>query len=473
MNNTVLFISYSDHDQIQVQQIASELRKHIPVFAYQCDIPTAPRLDEGLKERPEGNLIVAIALSQTSVEDPWIKNGIKSAVLEPFKESIRVFTLKLEEIPDETLQTLSYVDQYEIIDLVGGQYQSGISTLMEHIGLSVSDDKPLRNYRAYEIGGIFQPARPATEIFADLKKQIQKGDIDQKYLYWDVRAVARWQKIAELSSYMTSQISTNLLVVKAPDIINVICSDAKCRQVSFTNLGIGTGVKDLHILTHLLKHNERVVYIAVDESFPMIQLTMNSLEELLSSNADSLSAHYIVDDFANLERHNEYIESIEPENSPRIIGFLGGSLGNFNESRILPIIRNLMSTEDYLILGVEYIAEQDDQALIRNYSDKRMREFLFGPILDVTGREPDWENDFEYTVHSGAGPISHSAVKDSKCIVGRVHYRQNTIDLFSSTKYDRRSLESFLKGEGKFRILDTFTSEESPPRYGKYILKLD
>lgn len=473
MNNTVLFISYSDHDQIQVQQIASELRKYIPVFAYQYDIPTAPRLDEGLKERPENNLIVTIALSQTSVENDWIKRGIKSDVLEPLKESIKVFILKLEEIPDKTLQTLSYVDQYEIIDLSGGYYQSGISTLMKHIGLSEPYEKPLRKYRAYEIGGIFQPARPATEIFADLKRQIQKGDIDQKYLYWDVRAVARWQKIAELSSYMTSQVSTNLLVVNASNIIDVICSDAKCHQVSFTNLGIGTGVKDLHILTHLLNHNERVVYIAVDESFPMIQLTMKTLEELLSSNADSLNAHYIVDDFANLERHNEYIESIEPENAPRIIGLLGGSIGNFNELKILPVIRKLMGNEDYLILGAEYIAGQDDQTLIRNYSDRRMREFLFGPIVDVTGREPDWEHDFEYTVHVGAGPISYSAVKDSKCIVGRVHYGQGAIELFSSTKYEKRSLESFLKSEGKFKILDIFTSPETPPRYGKYILKLD
>lgn len=471
MNNMVLFITYSDHDQFQVQQIASELRKQIPVYAYQYDIPTAPQLDEGIRERPEGNIILAIALSQTSVEHDWIKTDISSAVLKPLRERIKVFILKLEDIPDRTLRTLSYASQYETIDLSGQYYQTGISALMKHIGLTVPTDEPVRRHRAYEIGGIFQPARPATEIFADLKRQIQQGSIDQKYLYWDVRAVVRWQKIAELSSYMTSQMSTNLLVVNAQNIIDVICSDASCREVSFINLGVGTGVKDFHILTHLLSHNEKVVYTAVDESFPMIQVTMKTLEELLSSNADSLSAHYIVDDFVNLERHTEYIESIEPENAPRIIGFLGGSLGNFNESEILSSIHRLMRSKDYLILGVEYIAERDDETLIRNYSDRRMREFLFGPIVDITGREPDWDSDFEYAVHTGASPPSHSGVEGSKCIIGKVRYSGRDVELFCSTKYDKRALENFLRKEGKFRILDIFTSPETPARYGKYILR--
>jgi hypothetical protein len=470
--DNVLFITYSSHDEFQVQQIASELRKQIPVFAYPFDIPGGAQINEGIKGRPE-HIILAIALSQSSIAEQWIESKISKVILEPYKDSMAVLFLKLEGIPANILSTLPYGNKYETIDLSGEYYRTGILTLMQRIGSPLPTVIPrTRRHVPYEIGGIFQPARPATELFADLKRQIEHGNIDQKYLYWDVRAALRWQRIAELSSYMTSQMSTNLLVVNAQNIINVICADTNASSVSFINLGVGTGVKDYHILLRLLERNKKVVYIAVDESFPMIQLTMKTLEELLSSNVDSLSAHYIVDDFANLGRHSDYITSIEPENAPRIIGFLGASIGNFNESKIISTIGDLMSPKDYLILGVEYIADRDDKTLIRNYSDIRMKEFLFGPIMDITGREPDWDRDFQYSIISRTTFPAYSTVEQSKAIVGKVRYNGKEIELFFSIKYEKQSLERFLQKEGHFTILDTFTTPETPPRYGKYILKL-
>lgn len=470
--NTVLFITYSSHDEFQVQQIANELRKQIPVFAYPFDIPGGPQIHDGIKERPEKNIILAIAISQSSVKQEWLRTAITNVLLKPLEGLIKVFLLKLDEIPARGLSGLPYVHKYETVDLSGEYYRNGMSALIARTGLPTPTVTPPRPRVPYEIGGVFQAARPATELFADLKRQIELGSIDQKYLYWDVRAALRWQRIAELSSYMTSQISTNLLVVNAQGIIDTICADTDCDDVSFVNLGVGTGVKDYHIITRLLDHGKKVVYIAVDESFPMIQITMKTLEELLSSHVHELGAHYIVDDFTNMERHDGYMSSIEVESAPRIIGLLGGSLGNFNESRILSIIRKLMRHKDYLMLGVEYIGGRDDEALILNYSDIRMKEFLFGPIMDITGREPDWRYDFDYSVYPNPGVPSHSVVENARGVIGKVRYNQKKVELFCSTKYEKPSLDAFLQAEAGFNILSVFTSPEPNPRYGKYILKL-
>jgi hypothetical protein len=131
--NKVLFITYSSHDEFQVQQIASELRKQIPVFAYPFDVPGGAQINEGIRERPE-NIILTIALSQSSIAEEWIKSKISSVILEPLKNSITVFLLKLEGIPANILNTLPYGHKHETIDLSGEYYKTGISTLMQRIG---------------------------------------------------------------------------------------------------------------------------------------------------------------------------------------------------------------------------------------------------------------------------------------------------------------------------------------------------
>ena len=472
-----LFMTYSDHDEFQVYQIVLTLRKQgLEVFHYPFDIPGGSNICEGMKARP-GSKMLAIALSPHSIADDWIKGEIQEKVLEPFKDSLtKVFLLNLSVLSGDALSSLPYAGDCEVIDLSSGeQYETGVTTLIRSAGLPSTAPAVPRELGYYEISGVFQPARPATTLFADLKRQIQEGNIDQKYLYWDVRAALRWQRIAVLSNYMTSQMSMNLLVRTAGDIVEEICNDAKCNRVSFVNFGVGTGVKDYHILLHLLARNKRVAYFAYDESFPMIQLTVANIEELMSANPESLGVHYIVDDFDNVKKHVGYMTEMGPPGAPKIIGFLGGSLGNFKEQRIIGEVRDMMvakDKKDYLLLGVEYIAQRDNATLILNYSDRRMKEFLFGPIQDVTGDEPDWERDFRYEVVASSSYSGYSDVENSKTVVGKAKYGGKEIELFCSTKYERHGLEHFLTEQMGFRVIALFVDQDVPPRYGKYILKL-
>jgi len=384
------------------------------------------------------------------------------------------YILKLVELSPESIP--NYLEGNEIIDLAGANYPEGIKELVDMLGASLETrTAPTAHGAPSHISGIFESARAQTNIFAELKKQITTGRIDQKYLYWDPRASLRWQKISELSTYMTSQMTMNLLAVYANSIIQAIIDDANSSTFSFINFGVGTGVKDFLILEPLLKGSKGpVYYFAVDESLSMIQITIQGMQELMSRFGSRLRVHYVLDDFKNVNNFSKYIADVESEQAKRsrpvrILGFLGGSLGNFEESSIMKIIKGMLSEKDYLILGVEYIADRNKDALIANYSDIRMKDFLYGPISDVEGKPPGWEDNFHYEVL--LADKRYSSVDESKTIVGYVSHKGELIELFSSTKYERKPLENFLVSMG-FKIMSAHFSNEKPPRYGKYVLQI-
>jgi len=195
----------------------------------------------------------------------------------------------------------------------------------------------------------------------------------------------------------------------------------------------------------------------------------------MKEHGKSLSLHYIVDDFIDLSKTKSFLS--QNSKGTRIYGLLGGALGNFKEGLVLGAIKSLMRPKDFLLLGVEYIAGRKTDELKKNYQGRKMKEFLLGPILDVKRElSPNWNdpNLFHYDVIESEDNTAYSDVSKSLTVTGQAEYHSQRNNLFYSTKYDKDQLEIFLKDIMKFRILDkgVFVSPESPPVYGKYILKL-
>jgi len=468
----ILFISYSVRDEVNIQQLASELRKQeIPVYAYPFDLEGSAQIHDGISAEGAKKSL-AVALSQSSITSTWVNSQIKQDVLDHFENDLNeIYLLKIGDISDHIIRSLKYPKNCKIVDLSGGNFSKAVSFLFDELSQTNYKKNQLTSNKShhYKMVGIFEPARPATELFSQLDAQIKNGSIDQKYLYWDVRSAVRWEKIAETSGYMTAQTSTNLLAIRSHDIIQTIINDSKSKRFSFINLGVGTGVKDHQILSNLLLRDCEVSYFAVDESFPMIQLTINHLRELISAKPDFLRIYYIVDDMMNLGNYTQFIKEGEEKESTRIIALLGSAIGNFRESKILEIVKDLMTENDYLILGTEYIADRENDELIRNYSDKSTKEFMSGPIRDMTGSEIP-ESSFDFSVLFEKS--EYTDVAGSKTIVGSVTHNNKPIQLFSSNKYDKKSLEQYLEDEMGFKILKSYVTSEIIPRYGKYILKL-
>jgi hypothetical protein len=213
-----------------------------------------------------------------------------------------------------------------------------------------------------------------------------------------------------------------------------------------------------------------VIYFPIDESLSMMQITIQAMQDLVAEFGERLEIHYVLDDFDNVASFVKNIgereqATFKDQRPARIVALLGGSLGNFEERGILADIQQLLlDASDQVILGVEFTAGRSSDELISNYSDERMKRFLYGPILDVEGVEPDWDQDFSWAVES------RSSIPGGRTVVGSVSYRDQNVELFQATKYERDSLEAFLIEFG-FEILDGFFSDDDPPRFGKYVLR--
>jgi len=229
---------------------------------------------------PQPRKFLGVAISAESIKMEWIRSTVWTAIIKKNSNLTEVFLLIFDEIDPAGISQLPYYKSSRPILLTPTNFVEGSDQLLEAILPSIQARK--RRVEGspepipFVVSGIFEFRRPATTIFQDLRQQVNEGkDIDQKFLYWDLAAAMRWADIASVDySYQTPWRSSNLIATKGVEIIRTIDRESRSNSYTFINLGVGTGTKDFNILNFLLGLKKRISYIAVDESFPMIQITM-------------------------------------------------------------------------------------------------------------------------------------------------------------------------------------------------------
>jgi uncharacterized SAM-dependent methyltransferase len=479
-----IFITHSNVDGYHIARLADTFRKKAQIEALTInadnDAPPGRLLIDSITGNSSPSKVLLIAVSPNALKSDWFQSKLRKKVLPELEDYLdRIIVLDL--VPRTRRTGLpDYLKSFPHIDL--GNFDTGIDELLAQVGPAAhSVHQPSggqSDSEYYTVSGAFEVGRPSSIMFSDLKSQLydRPYKIDLKYLYWDVRAASRWQDITQMSRYLTTQTAINVLTRHADELAEQVFGDAPTSELTFINFGVGTGQKDFLILNSLLGEpsvadSTKVAYFPVDESLPMIQITIAELEDLMARYRDNLSIRFVLDDFQFAKRFERYVskeeETIFGRRPPRLLAFMD-TLGNFDEKDILGMLRDFMSEDDLLLLGVELIGNRDDDALIANYSDDYMVAFLAGPITDVFGRtEPDPPKFKCFIVKN---KDEYSRVPSAATVVGRVTHRGQPIEMFHSTKYEADSLETFIKRRG-FSISDTVYSEHDPPRYANYILR--
>lgn len=490
-----VFISYSKKlEGYHIDTVHKGLLdREVDVQQVPYDVAGGSTIAYQIRETNSTDIVLLVCLSEGSLEQDWINQGLTTDVLSPLGHKIsRLGIVKVDTVVTPELFA-GYQEQYgqnyrefDIpvdSDLVQRQLDA-IACWVDPSEARVLANRPVRPQPVasqhvsayYPVSGVFAVDNPDITLLTDLRKQIMRGEVDQKYLYWDVQGAKRWSDIADRSTYQTAQMAQSLLGTRGGDIVSRIVQDAGASAESgftFINLGVGIGWKDAVILRHLLEQTDADVgYVAIDQSFSIMQVTIQRLEPLMRLFGQRLHMYYIVDDFTSeADRFNDYIRSqVSPQDSLKIIGFLGGGLGNFRETNILAHIRAMMSPQDYLLLGVEYTGDRHDDELERIYSDEVMCEFWSGPIRDITGTDLD-DFDFNFPVVKDS---SYSDVKNSSTIVAKITHRVKgtQVQVCWMTKYEPKHLEPFLRRQ-KLCIIEKYVEGyHDPPWFGKYILKL-
>ena len=195
-------------------------------------------------------------------------------------------------------------------------------------------------------------------------------ELPPKHLY-DARGSELFERITELPEYYPTRTERAILAAEAEAIVD----DA----VELLELGAGSAEKTRLLLdTGMIRR-----YLPFDVS-----------ESALIESADSLALAYpkleisgIVGDF---ERHLGLVRASVP-GEPRLLAFLGGTIGNFtpgSRRAFLRTLRGLLGSDDRLLLGTDLVKDRDVLEAAYDDAEGVTAEFNLN-MLHVLNRELD------------------------------------------------------------------------------------
>jgi L-histidine N-alpha-methyltransferase len=193
--------------------------------------------------------------------------------------------------------------------------------------------------------------------------------------FYDARGADLFDRICELPEYYPTRTERAILEDRAGDIV------AATGATELVELGSGTAAKTRILLDAMQGAGQLDRYVPIDVTEAMVV----ACAEALVDEYPGLRVHGIVGDF---ERH---LGRVPAPDGPRIVAFLGGTIGNFppgSRRRFLRGLRRLLGEDGHLLLGTDLV--KDPGVLEAAYDDAQglTAEFNLN-VLRVINRELD------------------------------------------------------------------------------------
>jgi L-histidine Nalpha-methyltransferase len=233
---------------------------------------------------------------------------------------------------------------------------------------------------------IADAAGPAIRIDSHLDESVERSlaedvldgltrplkELPPKHFY-DTRGAELFDRICELPEYYPTRAERAILQERAEELA------ALTGAVELVELGSGTASKTRVLLDALYEAGTLQRYIPVDVTESMVRACASELSE----EYPGLQVHGVIGDF---ERH---LDQIPQPVGPRIVVFLGGTIGNFppgSRRRFLRGIARLLDDDDHLLMGIDLV--KDRQVLEAAYDDSQGVTAEFNRnVLRVLNRE--------------------------------------------------------------------------------------
>ena len=209
-------------------------------------------------------------------------------------------------------------------------------------------------------------------------------ELPPKHLY-DARGSELFDAICELPEYYQTRTERLILEAHAEDIVR------RTGAVELVELGSGSATKTRVLLDAMAAAGTLERYLPVDVS----ATTVHAAAETLVQEYPGMSVYGVVGDF---ERHLSHLP--EPA-GPRLMAFLGGTLGNFppgSRRRFLRGLRNALGSDGFLLLGTDLV--KDPRVIEAAYDDSAGVTAQFNlNVLHVLNRELDADFDVDAFEH--------------------------------------------------------------------------
>ncbi|MGW3121870.1 L-histidine N(alpha)-methyltransferase [Streptomyces sp. NPDC001107] len=187
--------------------------------------------------------------------------------------------------------------------------------------------------------------------------------------FYDAHGSELFEQITELPEYYPTRAEREILVARSGEIA------AATHARTLIELGSGSSEKTRYLLDAL---TDLHTYVPVDVS----ESALTHAGEALVAERPGLQVHALIADFTASV-------TLPDTPGPRLIAFLGGTIGNLlpvERAAFLASIRSLLSPGDALLLGTDLV--KGEKVLVRAYDDAAGVTAAFNKnVLAVVNRE--------------------------------------------------------------------------------------
>ncbi|WP_340374329.1 L-histidine N(alpha)-methyltransferase [Streptomyces sp. SS7] len=214
--------------------------------------------------------------------------------------------------------------------------------------------------------------------------------------FYDARGSELFEEITQLPEYPLWRAELGLLRLHAQDVA------ARTRARSMIELGSGSSTKSKLIIEALGPAG--LNYVPVDVSAD----ALHQASAQLVQDYPGIRLHALRSDFTA-----PLVLPDLPEDGPRLIAFLGSTLGNFRRPARGPFLRGLrdvMRPQDFLLIGADLV--KDEQEMIAAYDDSQGVTAEFDKhLLHVLNRELDADFDPDAFDHTAVWNSAESHIE--------------------------------------------------------------
>lgn len=198
--------------------------------------------------------------------------------------------------------------------------------------------------------------------------------LDSKYFY-DAKGDALFREIMNSPEYYLSRCELDILTHQSAAIAKKIMQNF--HQFDLIELGPGDATKSIHLLRAFKDANADFNYIPIDISKNVIL----DLEEKIPDEIEGLKMQGLVGEYLDIMD-----KVVESNNLPKIVLFLGSTIGNMNSKDALTFckaINSLLNQGDLLFIGFDL--KKDPATILAAYNDKKgvTRDFNLNLLVRI------------------------------------------------------------------------------------------
>lgn len=199
-----------------------------------------------------------------------------------------------------------------------------------------------------------------------------RGEIPLKFDYIGELGSQRWHAIASKrhgDKYGINKVESDLLQAK---VSAFIASFGKIKKLNIIDIGPGDGSSALPLLNSLKDLQVEFRYVPVDISSEMLDMASENINNLFPGVAvEPVQLDFELGNFA------EVTYRLKQGGYQNLMLFLGSTLGNQSDrQRVLTNFRDSMTSDDYLIIGVELVNLNKIDKIVDQYYVKEVEDLV-------------------------------------------------------------------------------------------------